>query len=166
MRTLIARRLLLRHVLDPDERYVGVLIPPSAGALVSNAAVTLAGRVAVNLNYTVSNDVMNACIRRAGIRHVLTSRKVMEKFDFHFDAEVVYLDELRAAGMALMFSTQSVDEAVRRGDRLLVLAGGRRLFAGTAAEMVAAHGGGDGGAEAAELAFMRLVSGVGEGDAR
>ncbi|MGE0026570.1 MAG: ABC transporter ATP-binding protein [Thermoleophilia bacterium] len=77
-----------------------------------------------------------------------------------------WLDELRGGGMALMFSTQSVDEAVRRGDRLLVLAGGRVLFAGTAAEMTAAHGGGDPGAAAAERAFMDLVSGRGEGDAR
>jgi ABC-type multidrug transport system ATPase subunit len=77
-----------------------------------------------------------------------------------------WLDELRGGGMALMFSTQSVDEASRRGDRLLVLAGGRLLFAGTAAAMTAAHGGGDGGPEAAERAFVRLVSGRGEDDAR
>ena len=77
-----------------------------------------------------------------------------------------WLDGLRGTGMALMFSTQSVDEAVRRGDRLLVLAAGRRLFAGTAAEMAAAHGGGGDDAEAAERAFMRLVSGRREDDAR
>jgi ABC-2 type transport system ATP-binding protein len=77
-----------------------------------------------------------------------------------------WLDGLRDTGMALMFSTQSVDEAVRRGDRLLVLAAGRRLFAGTASEMAAAHGGGGDDAEAAERGFMRLVSGRGEDDAR
>jgi ABC-2 type transport system ATP-binding protein len=73
-----------------------------------------------------------------------------------------WLDELRGGGMALMFSTQSVDEAARRGDRLLVLGGGRPLFAGTAAEMTAAYGGGT-DAAAAERAFMQLVSGS-EGD--
>jgi ABC-2 type transport system ATP-binding protein len=73
-----------------------------------------------------------------------------------------WLDELRGGGMALMFSTQSVDEAARRGDRLLVLGGGRLLFAGTAAAMTAAHGGGT-GAAAAERAFMQLVAGS-EGD--
>ena len=79
-----------------------------------------------------------------------------------------WLDELRRGGMALMFSTQSVDEASRRGDRLVVLAGGRLLFAGTAAAMIAAHDGdGEGtGAEAAERAFVRLVSGRGEDGAR
>jgi len=95
LRMLILRRLLLREVLQTDERYVGVLIPPTVGAAVTNAALTLAGRVAVNLNYTVSNDIMNACIRKAGIRHVLTTRKVLEKFDFTMDAEVIFLDDLR-----------------------------------------------------------------------
>ena len=57
-----------------------------------------------------------------------------------------------------MFSTQSVDEAMRRGDRLLVLGGRPSLFTGTSQEMVAAHGvGGGGDAEAAEHAFMHLV---------
>ncbi|HTI32827.1 MAG TPA: ATP-binding cassette domain-containing protein, partial [Miltoncostaea sp.] len=68
-----------------------------------------------------------------------------------------WLDELRGGGTALMFSTQSVDEAARQGDRLLVLSGGRLLFSGTAAQMTAAYGGG-GGAAGAERAFMRLVS--------
>lgn len=69
-----------------------------------------------------------------------------------------WLDELRADGLALLFSTQSVDEATRHGDRMVVLAGGRLLFAGTPAELAAAHGvDPDGGAEAAELAFMRVV---------
>jgi ABC-type multidrug transport system ATPase subunit len=70
-----------------------------------------------------------------------------------------WLDELRAEeGMALLFSTQSVDEAQRHGDRLMVLVAGRLAFSGTAREMVAAHGADGGGdAEVAEGAFMRLL---------
>jgi ABC-type multidrug transport system ATPase subunit len=70
-----------------------------------------------------------------------------------------WLDELRAEeGMALLFSTQSVDEAQRHGDRLIVLVAGRLAFSGTAEEMVAAHGAGaDADAEVAEGAFMRLL---------
>ncbi|MCG8448206.1 MAG: MFS transporter [Pirellulales bacterium] len=113
MRTLILRRLLLREVLQDDEKYVGILIPPTAGGVITNAAVTLAGRVAVNLNYTVSNDVLNACIRKAGIRHVLTTRKVLERFDFDMEAEVVLLDDFRdkvttgdkLAGVAMAYAT-------------------------------------------------------------
>ena len=75
-----------REVLAKDERYVGLLLPPSVGGVLANAALTLDGRVAVNLNYTVSSDVMNQCIDVAGIRHVLTSRRVMKKLDLKIDA--------------------------------------------------------------------------------
>ncbi|QEG35327.1 acyl-[ACP]--phospholipid O-acyltransferase [Bythopirellula goksoeyrii] len=95
MRTLILRRLLLREVIESDEKYVGILLPPSVGAVITNAAVTLAGRVSANLNYTVTNDVLNACIRKAGIRHVLTSKKVMEKLDLKLDAEIVLLEDFK-----------------------------------------------------------------------
>ena len=94
-RSLIMRRLLRREVFDHDESTVGVLLPPSSVGLLVNAALGLDRRVVVNLNYTVSNEIMNQCIEIAEIRHVLTSRKVMEKFDFHFDVEVIYLEDLR-----------------------------------------------------------------------
>jgi len=96
MRSLIARRLLRREVFAPDEKYVGILLPPSVGAVVVNSAVTLAGKVSANLNYTVTGDVLNACIRNAGIRHVLTSKKVMEKLELDIEAEVILLEDLRA----------------------------------------------------------------------
>ncbi|MEM6329433.1 MAG: AMP-binding protein [Planctomycetota bacterium] len=94
-RTLVLRRLLLREVLADDETHVGLLLPPSNGGAIVNAAVTMAGRVSVNLNYSVTSEVLNACIRRAGIRHVLTSRKVMEKLSLDIDAEVFCLEDLR-----------------------------------------------------------------------
>ncbi len=67
-----------------------------------------------------------------------------------------WLAELRAdAGLAVLFSTQSVDEAVRRADRLLVLARGRVAFAGGPEEL--ASGAASDPAQA-EAAFLRLVS--------
>jgi 1-acyl-sn-glycerol-3-phosphate acyltransferase len=95
MRAMILRRLLLRDLLAYGEKYVGVLLPPSNPAVVTNAALALAGRVACNLNYTVSADVMNKCIKKAGIRHVLTSKRVMEKLNMKLDAEVVLLEDFR-----------------------------------------------------------------------
>jgi len=94
MRSLISRRLLLKS-LKADERFVGILIPPSVGGVLANIAATLCGRVAVNLNYTVTSDILNYCIAQCGIKHVLTSRKFMERFDFKLDAELIYLEDLR-----------------------------------------------------------------------
>jgi acyl-[acyl-carrier-protein]-phospholipid O-acyltransferase/long-chain-fatty-acid--[acyl-carrier-protein] ligase len=95
MRSLIFRRLLLREVLADDEKFVGVLLPPSVGAVLANAALALCRRVTVNLNYTVTSDILNHCLRECGIRHVLTSRRFMEKMNLKVDAELVYVDELR-----------------------------------------------------------------------
>ena len=47
--TMVMRRLLLRHVLTPDEKYVGILLPPSLGGVIANAALSMTGRVTVNL---------------------------------------------------------------------------------------------------------------------
>lgn len=113
MRSLILRRLLLREVVKADEKYVGVLLPPSNFAVLVNAGLALAGRVACNLNYTASAEVMNKCIAKAGIRHVITSRRVMEKLGMKLDAEVVYLEDLKdrvtktdkAAGAMMAYAT-------------------------------------------------------------
>jgi ABC-type multidrug transport system ATPase subunit len=73
-----------------------------------------------------------------------------------------WLEELREAdGLAVLFSTQLVEEAARHAPRLLVLARGRVVFDGTVDALVAAHGnGGAPTAEAAEAAFLNLVGGA------
>lgn len=87
--------LLETSVLKPDEKMVGLLLPPSAGGAIANLAVTLAGRVTVNLNYTLSDDVVNFCIKEAGIKTVLTSKRFMEKRPMNLDANLVYMEDLK-----------------------------------------------------------------------
>ncbi len=125
-RTLVLRRLLRREVLAGDEQHVGLLLPPSVGAVVANAAVSIDNRVAVNLNYSVSCDVMNACIGRCGIRHVLTSRRIMEKLDLAIDAELVYLEDFKDKVTLLdklLCATQARLEPVSAMERRLGLTG-------------------------------------------
>lgn len=94
-RSLVLRRYLRRHVLATDERHVGILLPPTAAAAAVNFALTLDGRTVINLNYTLTSGLLNASIRTAGIRHVLTSRRFMERVELQLDAEIVYLEDLR-----------------------------------------------------------------------
>ncbi len=70
---ILAARLVLERTLGPDEKRVGVLLPPTAGAAIVNAALALMGRVAVNLNYTASQPILDICIERAGLDHVISS---------------------------------------------------------------------------------------------
>ena len=68
-----------------------------------------------------------------------------------------WLDELRSVDrLAVIFSTQSVDEAAQHGDRLAILANGRVVFEGDVDRLVDEHGAA-GEHDAAEAAFLRLV---------
>lgn len=93
-RTLLLRRALRREALDHGENYVGVILPTSVWSLIVNASLALDRRISVNLNYTLSSELVNTCIARSGIRHVLTSRRVMERFNLQINANLVYLEDL------------------------------------------------------------------------
>lgn len=95
LRSLILRRILRREVLRPDERHVGVLLPPSVPGVLANMALALDGRVPIHLNYSVTSDVINQCIASAGIQHVLTSRRVLSKLDLKLQADVVHLEDMK-----------------------------------------------------------------------
>ena len=94
-RALVLRRLLRREVYSPEEIYVGVLIPPTVGGAIVNLSLGLDKKIAVNLNYSLSEELINHCIKEAGIKHVLTTRQVAEKLNFNLDAEMVFLDDLK-----------------------------------------------------------------------
>jgi acyl-[acyl-carrier-protein]-phospholipid O-acyltransferase/long-chain-fatty-acid--[acyl-carrier-protein] ligase len=118
IRTLVLRRLLGRQ-LGTDEQMVGVLLPPSIGGCLVNAALPLMGKIAINLNYTATPATLNACIAQTKIRHVLTSRKFIEKVKFELDAPYVFLEDLKptvtlpdkliAAGMATLAPVTFLD---------------------------------------------------------
>lgn len=97
VRALVLRRLLRKGVLDRGERHVGVLLPPSAAAVVTNLALMFDSRVVVNLNYSLTSELVNNCIREAGIKRVITSRRFLERVPLRIDVETVYLEEFQHA---------------------------------------------------------------------
>ncbi|TWT74196.1 AMP-binding protein [Allorhodopirellula solitaria] len=124
IRTLALRRCLRREVFSADEQFVGVLLPPSVGAVAVNVALAADRRVSANLNYTVSSDVMNHCIRTTGVKHVLTSDRFLEKLDLDLDAEIVSLDELKekvSLGDKIVATLQSTIVPAWLTDRILGL---------------------------------------------
>ncbi len=94
--SLAFHKLLTSSILKPDVQMVGLLLPPSVGGVLANTAISLAGKVAVNLNYTLTEDTINYCIREAGVQQVLTSRRFLEKRPYNLDAELIYLEDLKA----------------------------------------------------------------------
>lgn len=92
--TLVFRRQLLK-VIAADEKHVGVFLPPTVGGALANLALTCAGRVAVNLNYTLSDDDLRYSVKSAGLKHIVTSRKMLEKRPCELGAEWVFLEDLK-----------------------------------------------------------------------
>lgn len=92
LRALALGRVLNRSVGTGE--YVGVLMPPTTPAAVANLALSLFGKIAVNLNYTTGQEVLDSSIEQCGITHVVTSRRVMSKMPVQPKAELVYLEDV------------------------------------------------------------------------
>ena len=94
LRALVLRRLLRRE-LDAGERNVGVLLPPTVAGVVTNLALALDKRVAVNLNYSLTPELIRHSIKEAGVRHAVTSRAFLERMPVDLaPAEPIVLEDL------------------------------------------------------------------------
>ena len=94
LRTLALRRVLHRE-LKPDEKQVGVLLPPTVPAIVTNLALTMDHRVVTNLNYTCTAEILDSCLEQAEVKTVFTSQKFLDKLELKLNARMVLLEELR-----------------------------------------------------------------------
>src|SRR6185295_3214900 len=82
------------------EKRVGIVLPPGAGAIIANLAVLCAGKVPVNLNFTVSAAALEASLRIGGISTVISAAALRPKFpNFPWPEHTLDLKtEIEAAG--------------------------------------------------------------------
>jgi acyl-[acyl-carrier-protein]-phospholipid O-acyltransferase/long-chain-fatty-acid--[acyl-carrier-protein] ligase len=84
-----------------EQKCIGLLLPSSVGGALVNIGVALAGRVAVNLNFTAGQEQVNSAVNRCEIKTVLTSAAFLEKVKIEFGAAVRVVmveDVLKGAG--------------------------------------------------------------------
>ena len=87
----IARRL--RPVVG-QKQMVGMLLPPSVGGALTNYALMLLGRIAVNLNYTASSEAIASCAQQCGVDVVITSKAFVERFPkLEIPGRTVFLED-------------------------------------------------------------------------
>lgn len=79
-RALTAAICLSRRIrrLSPGQR-VGILLPTSAGGVLTNMAVLLNGQSIVNLNYSANPDAVASAIEQAELGTVFSSRRFIDK---------------------------------------------------------------------------------------
>ena len=86
---------------EPGER-VGVLLPASAGVVVTFYGLHAHGRTPVMLNFTSGERNLRAAIKAAGVKKVLTAKRFIQQAkleglieDLSTVAEIVWLDDVR-----------------------------------------------------------------------
>src|ERR1043166_4503768 len=85
-------RLLRREFCD--ER-IAIVLPAGKASMVTNLAATLAGKVPVNLNFTMGRAANDACCRRANLRVAVSASQFIDRVkDFPWPERVLKLDEL------------------------------------------------------------------------
>src|SRR5207302_9030512 len=62
----------------PEYR-VGVVLPPGIGAFIANLGVLCAGKVPVNLNFTAGRAPIEAALRLAGIKTIISADAMRSK---------------------------------------------------------------------------------------
>ncbi len=97
-RMLVAALLLSRWVRAStgNERMVGIVLPASVGGALANLAVTLAGKIPVNLNFTAGRDAMAHAMAQCDIRTVITAKTFLARAKLEATPGMVYLEEVMA----------------------------------------------------------------------
>lgn len=70
---------LAKRIKQIAEKRIGIVIPPSHFGLVCNYACIFAGKIPVNLNFTLGKAAADSCIKTAGIKTMVCTQPVREK---------------------------------------------------------------------------------------
>jgi len=77
-----------------DER-IAIVLPAGKGSMVANLAVILAGKVAVDLNFTAGRSANESACKRADLLVAISAKAFMERVkDFPWPQRIVKLDDL------------------------------------------------------------------------
>ncbi|MFH0924568.1 MAG: acyl-[ACP]--phospholipid O-acyltransferase [bacterium] len=96
-RTIVAAMALSRVIARkyPLDEYLGILLPPSVGATLVNIAISITGKIPVNLNYTASKEALERAIAKCKIRHIITSSLFLEKVGIELNDRMVFAEDLK-----------------------------------------------------------------------
>jgi acyl-[acyl-carrier-protein]-phospholipid O-acyltransferase/long-chain-fatty-acid--[acyl-carrier-protein] ligase len=95
--TVLAAAIALSGYLREHcpSRRVAVVLPPGRAAVVANAALMLAGKVPVNLNFTAGRAAIEAAIRIADISEVITAGPVIKRLpDFPWPEKTLRIESI------------------------------------------------------------------------
>lgn len=140
-RTLVSA-IALRDRIKPlcaGSDNVGILLPPSTAAAITNIAVSMLGKTSVNLNYTVSEQSRQYAVDQCGIERIVTSKKFIERTGMLPDRRFVFVEDIFSAitGKDRLFAFL---KSVFVPSRMLIDSNGGRFSSDTAATIIFSSG--------------------------
>jgi acyl-[acyl-carrier-protein]-phospholipid O-acyltransferase/long-chain-fatty-acid--[acyl-carrier-protein] ligase len=78
------------------QEMVGILLPPSVPGALVNYAAMLAGKIPVNLNYTISDEALASCAAQCKIETVITTKPLLDKIPLQVPGKTILIEEAAA----------------------------------------------------------------------
>ncbi len=159
-RTLVSGLLLDRWLRThtAGQENIGLLLPGSLGGALANLGTALAGKTAVNLNFTAGPQSMAYAIEHADIRTILTSRRFLAKAEIADVPGMVMLEDV-IAGFTTLARLRGLLVARIAPAWLLVRLHGRRSRADRTAAIIFSSGS-TGTPKGVQLTHRNLLSNV------
>lgn len=97
-KALIACLILTRVFKKMDTGFIGLMIPTSAGCILSKIAILMSGRKPVMINYSTGAE-QNAkyAQQKCDFRTIITSKALLEKIECPFIDGMVYIEDIMAS---------------------------------------------------------------------
>ena len=97
-KTLMSSLILAKKISGTVtiQENIGILLPASVGAVLSNLAVSLLGKTPVNLNFTAGNQAVQSAINQCQINTILSSRQFIGKLnnDIKINRKTIFLEDI------------------------------------------------------------------------
>ena len=94
-RALLASLLLAGVFKKYDRGFIGVMLPTSAGCILTKIGLMMSGRIPVMINYSTGAEHNAAYAqRKCDFRTIITSRALLEKINCPFVEGMVYIEDI------------------------------------------------------------------------
>ncbi len=96
LRLLSESILLSKQIkkMGKEKEMVGLMLPASVAGVISNIAVGLSRKVAVNLDFAAGSDALEKAIARCEMKTILTSKRFIEKNALTERKQFVYIEDM------------------------------------------------------------------------
>lgn len=102
-RALIATLLLSRVFKKLDKGFIGVMIPTSAGCILTHIGILMSGRTPVMINYsTGAEQNIKYAQNKCDFKTVITSKALLEKIECPFVEGMIYIEDIMASLSTLL----------------------------------------------------------------